>query len=52
MKALVLERAGSPETLKINDLPQPVPGPGEVLVKVMAAGLDPVDYKTAGIKGF
>ena len=40
MKAVVCARHGAPETLEIRDLPQPVPGPGEVLVKVAAIGLN------------
>ncbi|HLO03931.1 MAG TPA: zinc-binding dehydrogenase [Symbiobacteriaceae bacterium] len=47
MKALVLDRPGTPDTLRIADLPRPTPGPGEVLVRVHAAGLNPVDYKMA-----
>jgi NADPH:quinone reductase len=47
MKALVLERPGKPDTLKTADVPQPEPGPGEVRVKVIAVGLNPVDYKLA-----
>jgi NADPH:quinone reductase-like Zn-dependent oxidoreductase len=47
MKALVLEKPGSPDTLKIAEQPLPDPAPGEVRVRVMAVGLNPVDYKTA-----
>ncbi len=47
MKALILEKPGSPESLKIADQPLPEPSPGEIRVKVMAVGLNPVDYKTA-----
>ena len=47
MKALILERAGPPDTLKISDQPLPVPAPHEVRVKVMAIGLNPADYQTA-----
>ena len=45
MKALVLDRAGGPETMRMAELPKPEPGEGEVLVKVAAVGLNPVDYK-------
>lgn len=45
MKALVLERPGAFENLHIADIPRPEPGPGEVRVRVVAAGLNPVDYK-------
>ena len=54
MKALVLDRPGRPETLRIADMPVPEPGPGEVRVKVNAVGLNPVDYKVAesGVPGW
>jgi NADPH:quinone reductase-like Zn-dependent oxidoreductase len=45
MKALVLDRPGSPTTLRMAEVPKPVPGPGQVLVRVHAVGLNPVDYK-------
>ena len=47
MKALVLEKPGLPETLKISEQPLPIPAPSEVRVKVIAVGLNPVDYKIA-----
>lgn len=40
MKALLCVRHGSPEELEIAEVPDPVPGPGEVLVAVKAAGLN------------
>ncbi|MGE0717697.1 MAG: NADPH:quinone oxidoreductase family protein [Alphaproteobacteria bacterium] len=40
MRALVVERFGRPEDLVLRDLPDPVPGPGEVLVEVHAMGLN------------
>lgn len=46
MRAYVFERYGKIDTTRLVDLPQPVPKPGEILVKVHAAGLNPVDYKT------
>jgi len=45
MKAIVLHRYGGPEVLKFEDYPDPVPGPGEVLVRVAAASVNPIDYK-------
>ena len=39
MRALVCEAYGPIESLKIMDMPKPTPGPGEVLVKVGAAGV-------------
>ena len=47
MKALILEKPGEPEGLKLTARPRPLPKPNEVLVKVAAVGLNPVDYKTA-----
>lgn len=47
MKALILENPGQPESLKLAEHPTPPPQPNEVLVKVAAVGLNPVDYKTA-----
>jgi NADPH:quinone reductase len=47
MKALILEKAGLPDTLKISEQPLPVAAPHEVRVRVMAIGLNPVDYKLA-----
>jgi NADPH:quinone reductase-like Zn-dependent oxidoreductase len=43
MKAVLLQRYGGPEDLAYEDVPDPVPGAGEVLVKVAAAGINPVD---------
>lgn len=40
MKALVRHRYGDESVLSVADLPDPVPGKGEVLVRVRAAGLD------------
>lgn len=47
MRALVLDRPGSPDTLHLADLPLPVPGPGQVRVRVEVCGLNPVDYQIA-----
>jgi alcohol dehydrogenase len=46
MLALVLSRYGGPEHTALTDVPQPSPRAGELLVRVYAAGLNPVDYKT------
>jgi NADPH:quinone reductase-like Zn-dependent oxidoreductase len=45
MKAIVVHQYGGPEVLKYEDYPDPVPGRGEVLVRVAAAGVNPIDYK-------
>jgi NADPH:quinone reductase len=47
MRALVLDRPGTPGSLRLTDLPVPEPGPGQVRVKVEACGLNPVDYQLA-----
>jgi NADPH:quinone reductase len=43
MRAVVYERFGGPEVLELRDWPRPEPAPGEVLVAVHAAGVNPVD---------
>ncbi len=45
MKALVIKKYGAPEELILEDVPQPVCKPADALVKVHAAGINPVDYK-------
>ena len=45
MKAVVVHEYGGPEVLKFEEYPDPVPGPGEVLVRVAAASVNPIDYK-------
>lgn len=47
MKALLLNKPGSTTDLQVGNITDPVPGPGEVRVKVHAVGLNPVDYKLA-----
>jgi NADPH:quinone reductase-like Zn-dependent oxidoreductase len=45
MKAVVVHKYGGPEVLKFEDYPDPAPGAGEVLVRVAAASVNPLDYK-------
>jgi NADPH:quinone reductase-like Zn-dependent oxidoreductase len=45
MKAIVVHQYGGPEVLKFEDYPDPVAGPGDVLVRVAAASVNPIDYK-------
>jgi NADPH:quinone reductase-like Zn-dependent oxidoreductase len=45
MKAVYLERFGGPEVLHYGELPDPVAGPGEVVVDVAAASINAADWK-------
>jgi len=45
MKAARIHTYGGPEVLKYEEAPLPKPGPGEALVRVHAAGVNPVDWK-------
>ena len=45
MKAAYFERYGGPEVLQYGDLPDPVAGPGEVLVDIHAASVNAADWK-------
>ncbi len=46
MRAFVLSSYGGPECTELTNMPRPSPRSGELLVRVHAAGLNPVDYKT------
>ncbi|WSU53420.1 NADP-dependent oxidoreductase [Streptomyces sp. NBC_01092] len=46
MRAVVQHAFGGPEVLQVQEVPRPVPLPTEVLVRVHAAGINPVDWKT------
>ncbi|HTX53450.1 MAG TPA: NADPH:quinone reductase, partial [Candidatus Baltobacteraceae bacterium] len=43
MKAIRIHQPGEPEVLKYEDAPDPKPGPGQVLLRIKAAGVNPVD---------
>lgn len=45
MKAIVMHEFGEKDQLKLVDLPMPEPGEGEVLIRVKAIGVNPVDWK-------
>lgn len=51
MKAAVIHSYGDPSVLVYEDVPRPTAGVGEVLVKVVAAGINPVDHKTRSGRG-
>ncbi len=49
MKAAFIESTGTPDVIRVGDLPTPKPAGGEVLVRVAAAALNPIDlYIRAG----
>jgi NADPH:quinone reductase-like Zn-dependent oxidoreductase len=45
MKAIVYEGFGSPDILKCQDIEKPTPGESEVLIRVHAASINPLDWK-------
>jgi NADPH:quinone reductase-like Zn-dependent oxidoreductase len=45
MKAVVVHKCGGPEVLEFDDYPNTVAGAGEMLVRVAAASVNPLDYK-------
>jgi NADPH:quinone reductase len=49
MKAIRVNQLGGPEVLKLEEVPDPKPGPGQVVVHIQAAGVNPVEaYIRAG----
>jgi NADPH:quinone reductase-like Zn-dependent oxidoreductase len=46
MRSVVQHELGGPEVLRVEEVPEPEPIPTEVKVRVHAAGVNPVDFKT------
>lgn len=51
MRAVVIDRTGAPDVLRLTEVPVPRTVSGELLIKVAAAGLNPIDAKTRSGKG-
>jgi NADPH:quinone reductase-like Zn-dependent oxidoreductase len=51
MKAIVVHEYGGPEVLKYEDVPRPEPKEDQILVRVIAAGVNPVDSVSRSEKG-
>lgn len=51
MRAIVIEATGAPEVLQLADVVRPIRVNAEFLVKVVAAGVNPIDAKTRAGKG-
>ena len=50
MHAIVARAAGGPEVLEYTELPDPSPGPGQLLVRSAVAGVNFIDtYKRSGV---
>lgn len=45
MKAMMLKSFGGPEAFELSDVPKPVPGEGQILVRVHATSINPLDYQ-------
>ncbi|MGC1424103.1 MAG: NAD(P)-dependent alcohol dehydrogenase [Terracidiphilus sp.] len=53
MKAIVYRKYGPPDVLKLEEVPKPTPGDNEVLIKVHAAAVNPLDWHfMRGVPGF
>ena len=45
MKAMVIDSFGGPEVMSLTDIPTPAPAPGEVLIRIRATSVNPVEWK-------
>jgi NADPH:quinone reductase-like Zn-dependent oxidoreductase len=54
MKAVLIRRYGGPEVVEFTDTETPKPGPGQVLVRIRASSVNPIDWKirTGALKMF
>lgn len=43
MRAIRVSNFGGPEVMRLDDVPDPQPGPGDIVVRIRAAGVNPVD---------
>ena len=46
MKAILMDDFGGPEVLYLGDAPEPVAGPGEIVIDIHATSVNPADYKS------
>jgi NADPH:quinone reductase-like Zn-dependent oxidoreductase len=51
MRAAILREFGGPEVLRVEEVPKPEPIPTEIQVRVHAAGVNPVDFKSRSGRG-
>ncbi len=50
MRAIRIHEFGGPDVMRLEELPDPVPGPGQVVVRIEAAGVNPVEtYVRSGV---
>ena len=50
MRAVIITRKGGPEVLEVREVPDPVPGPEEILVEVVSTSVNRADLlQTSGV---
>src|SRR3954464_4784712 len=53
MRAVLVRQFGGPDVMRVEEVPEPAPGAGQVVVRVRAAGINPVDtYVRTGTYAF